>query len=199
MLPWSLNVFFSFSCLVYSVKPLAAEGTENKNAPKILYSNHICVCKGAIHKWPQSWGLPCREGNFSSQGILPHLTKHFFLGFLFLLWAKKPHTNEKRFGSPPSRHNADFSFYNDREKLSLILVNRSFSWFVKTNSHKLRHAVTIRICMKKPFVNINLRNFALVTSFTKISYVCKFVVLQYSDFQCLCSSLMMSVTCFSLR
>ena len=57
------------------------------------------------------------QDNFSSQRSLPHLAKHFFLGFLFILRAKKPHTNENLSGStPPSHHNADFCFH--RAKVS---------------------------------------------------------------------------------
>ena len=57
------------------------------------------------------------RGNFSSQRCLPPIAKHFFLGFLFLLRAKKPHTNENLSGSTPSsRHNADFCF--NRAKVS---------------------------------------------------------------------------------
>ena len=52
------------------------------------------------------------RGNFSSQRSLPHLAKHFSLGFLFVLRAKKPHTNENLSGStPPSRHNGDYCFH----------------------------------------------------------------------------------------
>ena len=69
---------------------------------------------GAIHKMAATLGnsptARVLRGNFSSQRSLPHLAKHFFLGFLFLLLAKKPHTNENLSGStPPSRHNADFA------------------------------------------------------------------------------------------
>ena len=79
-----------------------------------------CVCfvcslaMGAIHKMAATLGdsptARVLRGNFSSQRSLPHLAKHFFLSFLFLLRAKKPHTNENLSGStPPSRHNADFA------------------------------------------------------------------------------------------
>ena len=52
------------------------------------------------------------RGNFSSQRSLPHLAKHFSLGFLFLLRAKKPQTNKNLSGSiPPPRHNACFCLY----------------------------------------------------------------------------------------
>ena len=76
---------------------------------------------GAIHKMAGTLGDSptgrALRGNFSSQRSLPHLAKHFFLGFLFLLRAKKPHTNENLSGStPPSRHNADFCFH--RAKIS---------------------------------------------------------------------------------
>ena len=58
---------------------------------------------------PTARALRC---NFSSQRSLPHLAKHFFLGYLFLFLAKKPHTNENFSGlTPPSRHNADFGFH----------------------------------------------------------------------------------------
>ena len=40
------------------------------------------------------------RGTSSSQPCLPHLAKHFFLGFLFPFWAKEPNTN-KMF---PPRH-----------------------------------------------------------------------------------------------
>ena len=68
---------------------------------------------GAIHKMAATLGdsptARVLRGNFASQSSLPHLAKHFFLGFLFLLRAKKPHTNENLSGSTPSsRHNADF-------------------------------------------------------------------------------------------
>ena len=57
------------------------------------------------------------RGNFSSQRSLPHLAKRFSLGFLFLLWVNKPHTNENLSGwTPPSRHNDDFCFH--RAKIS---------------------------------------------------------------------------------
>ena len=71
---------------------------------------------GAIHKMAATLGdspsaRPLR-GNFSSQRSLPHLAKHSFLGFLFLLGAKKHHANQNLFGStPPSRHNAEFCFH----------------------------------------------------------------------------------------
>ena len=76
---------------------------------------------GAIHKMAATLGdspaARALRGNFSSQRSLPHLAKHFSLGFLFLLRAKKPHTNENLSGStPPSRHNADFCFH--RAKVS---------------------------------------------------------------------------------
>ena len=69
---------------------------------------------GAIHKMAATLGdsptARVLRGNFSSQRSLPHLAKHFFLGFLFLLRAKKPHTNENLSGSTPaSRHNPDFA------------------------------------------------------------------------------------------
>ena len=56
---------------------------------------------GAIHKMAATLGDSPLRGNFSSQRSLPHLAKHFFLGFLFLLRAKKPHTNENLSGSTP--------------------------------------------------------------------------------------------------
>ena len=67
---------------------------------------------GTIHKMVATLGdsptARALRGNFSSQRSLPHLAKHFFLGFLFLLRTKKPHTNENLFGSTsPSRHDAD--------------------------------------------------------------------------------------------
>ena len=71
---------------------------------------------GAIHKMAATLGdsptARALRGNFSSQRSLPHLAKHFSLGFLFLLWAKKPRTNKNLSGSiPPSRRNADFCFH----------------------------------------------------------------------------------------
>ena len=71
---------------------------------------------GAIHKIAATLGdSPCARplrGNFSSQSSLLHLAKHSFLGFLFLLRAKKHHANQNLFGSTtPSRHNADFCFH----------------------------------------------------------------------------------------
>ena len=69
---------------------------------------------GAIHKMAATLGdsptARVLRGNFSSQRSLPHLAKHFFFGFLFLLRAKKPHTNKNLSGSTlPSRHNAHFA------------------------------------------------------------------------------------------
>ena len=53
---------------------------------------------GAIHKMAATLGYSptarATRGNFSSQRGLPHLAKHFFLGFLFLLRAKQNHTNQ---------------------------------------------------------------------------------------------------------
>ena len=77
---------------------------------------------GAIHKMaatlgdsPTARSLP---GNFSSQRSLPHLAEHFFLDFLVLLRAKRPHTNENLFGSTsPSRHKADFCFHRSEKSL----------------------------------------------------------------------------------
>ena len=71
---------------------------------------------GAIHKMAATLGdsptARALRGNFSALRSLPHLAKHFFLGFLFILRAKKHHTNENLFGSDtPSRHNADFCFH----------------------------------------------------------------------------------------
>ena len=71
---------------------------------------------GAIHKMAATLGdsptARAVRGNFSSQRSLPHLAKHFSLGFLFLLRAKKPRTNKTLSGSiPPSRRNADFCFH----------------------------------------------------------------------------------------
>ena len=55
------------------------------------------------------------RGNFSSQRSLPHLAKHFSLGFLLLLRAKKPRTNKNLSCSiPPSRRNADFCFHKTK-------------------------------------------------------------------------------------
>ena len=76
---------------------------------------------GAIHKMAANLGdsptARALRGNFSGQRSLPHLAKHFSLGFLFLLRAKKPHTNENLSGlTPPSRHNAEFCFH--RAKIS---------------------------------------------------------------------------------
>ena len=71
----------------------------------------------SIHKMAATLGdSPYREGPagqlLQSAGSLPHLAKHFSLGFLFLLRAKKPHTNKNLSGLiPPSRHNADFCFH----------------------------------------------------------------------------------------
>ena len=60
---------------------------------------------GPIHKVAGALGdsptTRALQGNFSSHCSLPQLAKHFFLRFLFLLWAKKPHTNENRSGSTP--------------------------------------------------------------------------------------------------
>ena len=60
---------------------------------------------GAIHKMAATLGdsptARVLRGNFSSQRSLPHLAKHFFLGFLFLLRAKKPQTKENLSGSTP--------------------------------------------------------------------------------------------------
>ena len=51
------------------------------------------------------------QGNLSTQRSLPHLAKHFFPGFLFLLWAKKASYQRKYFLlDTPSFHNADFCF-----------------------------------------------------------------------------------------
>ena len=73
---------------------------------------------GAIHKMAATLGdSPTARalrmwGNFPSHRSLPHLAKHFYLGFLFLLWAKKHHTNQSLFRSTlPSRHNADVCFH----------------------------------------------------------------------------------------
>ena len=76
---------------------------------------------GAIHKMAATLGdsptARALRGTFSCQPGLPHLGKHFFLGFLFPLRAKEPNTNKKFSGStPPSRHNADFCFH--RAKIS---------------------------------------------------------------------------------
>ena len=43
------------------------------------------------------------RGNFSSQRSPLHLAKDFFLGFLFLLRVKRPHTNENLSGVPASK------------------------------------------------------------------------------------------------
>ena len=63
------------------------------------------MAMGAIHKMAATLGdspiARALRGNFSSQRSLPHLAKHFSLGFLFLLRAKKPHTNENLSGSTP--------------------------------------------------------------------------------------------------
>ena len=60
---------------------------------------------GAIHKMAATLGdspsARALRGNFSSQRSVPLLAKHFFLGFLFLLRAKKPHTNKNLSGSTP--------------------------------------------------------------------------------------------------
>ena len=78
-----------------------------------------CLPMGAIHKMAATLGdfptARALRGNFSSQRSSPHLAKHFSLGFLFLLRAKKPHTNENLSGStPPSRYNADFCFHRPK-------------------------------------------------------------------------------------
>ena len=85
---------------------------------------------GLFTKWLQPWGIPLPRGPCGATSLLPHLAKLFFLGFLFLLRAKKPHTNENLPGStPPSRHNADFCFHRAktsdkglRELLNLRLL-----------------------------------------------------------------------------
>ena len=83
-------------------------------------SNFVADNGGYSQNGRKLGGFPYREGlrgNFSSQRSLPHLAKHFSLGFLFLLRAKKPHTNENLSGlTLPSRHNADFCFH--RAKIS---------------------------------------------------------------------------------
>ena len=57
------------------------------------------------------------RGNFPSQRSLPHLAKHFFLGFLFLFLAKKPQTKENLSGStPPFSSQCWFCFH--RAKVS---------------------------------------------------------------------------------
>ena len=60
---------------------------------------------GAIHKMATTLGdspaARALRGNFSSQRSLPHLAKHFFFGFLFLLRAKKASCQPKSFGSTP--------------------------------------------------------------------------------------------------
>ena len=63
------------------------------------FSNPVAAM-GAIHKMAATLGDSptgrALRGNFSSQRSLPHLAKHFSLGFLFLLRVNKPHTNEGR-------------------------------------------------------------------------------------------------------
>ena len=81
----------------------------------------VQLTMGAIHKMAATMGdsptARALRGNFSSQRSLPDLAKHFFLGFLFFLRAKKPHTIQNISGlTPPSRHNADFCFH--RAKIS---------------------------------------------------------------------------------
>ena len=71
---------------------------------------------GAIHEVAATFGdsptTITLRGSFSSQRSLPHLAKHFFLGFLFLSQAKRTHINDNILGStPPYRHNADFCFH----------------------------------------------------------------------------------------
>ena len=74
---------------------------------------------GAIHKMAATLGdsptARALRGNFSSQRSLQHLAKHFSLGFLLLLRAKKPRTNKNLSGSiPSSRRNADFCFHKTK-------------------------------------------------------------------------------------
>ena len=73
--------------------------------PHTLRSVKACPAMGAIHKMAATLGdspaARSLRGNFSSQRSLPHLAKHFSLGFLFLLRAQKPHTNENLSGSTP--------------------------------------------------------------------------------------------------
>ena len=98
------------------------------------------------------------RGNFSSQPSLPHLAKHFFLSFLFLLRAKKPNTNKILSGStPPSRHNADFCFH--RAKISdkrpvfhtkiRIPVRINFPWQQHLAPWSTWHDIMLIDCAKK--------------------------------------------------
>ena len=90
---------------------------------------------GAIHKMAASLGdsptARALRGNFSSQRSLPHLAENFFLDFLVLLRAKRPHTNKNLFGSTsPSRHKADFCFHRSDKSLRepLRLASVSILW-----------------------------------------------------------------------
>ena len=54
-----------------------------------------------IHKMAATFGgsptTRALRSNLCSQRILPHLAKHFFLGFFFILQARKHHTNKNLF------------------------------------------------------------------------------------------------------
>ena len=108
---------------------------------------------------------PC---NFSVQRSLQHLLKHFFLGFLFLLRAKRHHTNQNLFGStPPSRHNADFCFHRAkglekglRESQRLASVgnlwrsNGDWRWYFGKTKLISMHGVTLQLQGSKCVFNL---------------------------------------------
>ena len=88
-------------------------GYHSKAVSAVAAASHpLRSIKWEIDQWDYSQN--CRNlgdfptaraprSNFSSQSRLPHLAKHlsFFLGFLFLLRAKKPQNNENLSGSTP--------------------------------------------------------------------------------------------------
>ena len=79
-------------------------------------------------------GFPFREaprGNFSSQRNLPHLAKHFFLAFLFLLRAKSLRKSFRL--DTPFRHNDGLC--NRWNTVSQLHVKRCYwSWVVGASS-----------------------------------------------------------------
>ena len=95
----------------------------------------IWLAMGAIHKMAATLGdsptARALRGNFSSQRSLLHLAKHFSLGFLLLLRAKKPRTNKNLSGSiPPSRRNAIFAFTRLRYRIKV----RENSWDLRLSA-----------------------------------------------------------------
>ena len=109
-LSFSVVSFFSFcsTCKrfisVYSTTPFpSSPGFMRMNWAHLL-SGFFFVCfppMGAIHKMAATLGdsptARALRGNFSSQRSLPHLAKHFSLGFLLLLRGKKASYQQKSF------------------------------------------------------------------------------------------------------